>query len=191
MTWPPSARPLLLLLPLALIVASCGELVEPEGFTIATSTSVASVDSGASSVDAPAAQSTTTPSASLFVPTRSADYVPEVLISTGQAILSAGPTGVYPLDAPFGGLPSSRAVDDLLGGLVYQRPIPQGGIFWLSAQGEQQEVAPGERPTLLDVGFVDGSPSAAVLLDDTHVDQIRLVTTASRGCTNGQAPCAR
>ncbi len=172
MTWPVSAR---LLLPLALVGASCGELVEPEAFTMATSTSVVDAESGASSVDAPPRVPTTLTAASDFVPSRSSDYIPEVLITTSQAILAAGPTGVYPLTEPFTGLRTSRAVDDLLGGLVYQRPGSEGAVVWLSAEGEELEVAPGEGATLLDVGYIDGSPSAVVLLQDGQIDQIRLV----------------
>jgi hypothetical protein len=156
-------------------LASCGEIVEPEPFTIATSTTVVA-ESGASSVEAPAAPlSPNPPVTSDFVPSPPADYRAELLVSTRQGVLAADSTGVVrPLAEPFAGISTTRAVDDLLGGLVFE-DAPTGEVVWLSATGDQRTLVDGEETRLLDVGYVEGSPYAFVLVGDAQVDQIRLV----------------
>lgn len=173
----PSA-PLRLLALLAFTGAACGEIVEPEGFSIATSTTVSSAESGASSVEAPGdgEVATGSPLIATFVPVRPDTYTPEVLISTSQAVLLASSTGVQVLDGNFAGSQTTKAVDDLLGGLVVQRGADGGDVIWLPAQGEEPAILDEAGAVLLDVGYVDGSPFAVVLVDD-QLEQIRLADT--------------
>lgn len=163
---------------LALAGTACGEIVEPDGFSIATSTTVGLAESGASSVEAPGSGEVVTgsPLTATFVPVRPDTYVPEVLISTTQAVLLASGAGVQVLDGNFAGSGTTKAVDDLLGGLVVQRGADGGEVIWLPAQGEEPAVLDEDGAVLLDVGYVDGSPFAVVLADD-ELEQIRLADT--------------
>lgn len=157
-----------------LIAAACGDIVEPEPFTMATSTTAAEVESGASSVEPPDPTVAGAALSTDFLPNPPDNYESEVLISTRQGLLSATPGGlVQTLTAPFAGLRTTRAVDDLLGGLVYEN-VSTGGVVWLSAQGEAQDLLDGAPARLLDVGYLDGSPSAVLLTDSGLVEQIRL-----------------
>jgi len=174
MTRPRSARFVIAVASAALLAASCAEIVEPEGFTLPTSTTVADADSGASSVEAPAVTSTTSPIANDFVPRADEDFVPEVLMTTPDGIFSAGPLGVAVLEGVLADHGATRVVDDLLGGLVAQQAGGLGEIIWLEAPAEEPKVVDDEGGRLLDVGYIDGSPSALVLLEGNRIDQIRL-----------------
>lgn len=165
------------LLASALFVASCGEIVEPEGFAIDVPTSLLATNAAegapdqASEEQVPGVTTTTN-----FVP-RTPNYVPEVLISADQVVLAAAGGQVRPLEGLFGDLETSRAVDDQLGGLVVQRVDTSGGpgeVIWLPAQATEPTVIDDSGAQLLDVGYVEGSPSAFVLVDDRVVDRIRL-----------------
>ena len=101
--------------------------------------------------------------------------MPEVLISTDQAVLLAGLDGVRVLDGTFARVRTARAVDDLLGGLVLEQGENGGEVVWLAAQGEEPVVLDVEGAQLLDVGYTEGSPTAVVLVDEKQIDQIRLV----------------
>jgi hypothetical protein len=159
-------------LAVALAMASCGEIPEPEGFSVASSTTPVA---GAGDVSVASGPATTAPN--LAVPRRDADYVPEVLISTSQRLLLANPELTAPLDlgAALAGLGSIHAVDDLLGGLVVQQAGGSGDIVWLSAEGDEPEIVDDQGAELLDVGYAGGSPHAVVLVGDRQVDSIRLV----------------
>lgn len=165
------------LLASALFVASCGEIVEPEGFAIDVSTPLVSTNAAEGVPDrvaeeqAPGVTTTTN-----FVP-RTPNYVPEVLISADEVVLAAAGGQVRSLEGLFADLGTSRAVDDMLGGLVVQRaggPAGPGEVIWLPAQATEPTVIDDSGAQLLDVGYVDGSPSAFVLVDERVVDRIRL-----------------
>ncbi|MEM7338018.1 MAG: hypothetical protein AAF467_05170 [Actinomycetota bacterium] len=165
-----------LLVVAALTATACGAVVEPESFTLPTSTTVAAVESGASSVEAPeVSPSSSTTISDEFYPQPPPEYVPELLISTDRAVLSAGPAGVRALTAGFSGLDTSRAVDDLLNGLVIQRRDAVGEVVWLQAGDSEPQTVVGSGATLLDVGFRDGSPIAIVVVGGGVIEQIRLV----------------
>jgi hypothetical protein len=103
-----------------------------------------------------------------------------VLISSDREVLAADATGVTPLSAPFGARPAAIALDDFLGGLVVQEAAAgaapgRGSVIWLRAEGGDPVVVDEDGGELLDVGYVDGSPTAVVLADEDQVDRIRLV----------------
>lgn len=157
-----------------LVVVACGEVPEPEPFALTGSTASTAPDSGASSVEAPSAggdDPEVTVVAPNFVPQRPADYLPEVLVSTGSELLAAGlGSEAAPLDGLFAGQTSVRAVDDLLGGLVVQRPGVDSDVVWLSGE---EALAVATDATLYDVGFA-GAAYAVVEIDGA-LEQIRLV----------------
>jgi hypothetical protein len=159
------------------IAAACGEIAEPEGFSVPSSTAeVAS--SGELVLAEPVTTSPSTPPTSAdFVPRPEEGYVPEVLISTEQQVLLASAERTQPLDGSLAGVGSTHAVDDLLGGLVIQRSSAgaAGDIIWLSAEREEPQTVDEDGAELLDVGYVGGSPYAVVLVGGTQVDGIRLV----------------
>ncbi|MEL7207775.1 MAG: hypothetical protein AAGK32_06015, partial [Actinomycetota bacterium] len=169
-------RLLALLAASSVLAAACGEVVEPEGFS--TSTIVAAIDdgTGASSVELPLAGSDEPPVtlvAPNFVPQRQVGYIPDVLISTDTEILIAGVDGdAQSLGGAYADIASLRAVDDLLGGLVFQRPGEAGEVLWLSGEGAAAQVV-ADTVDLLDVGF-SGS-GFAVVQTDRQLEQIRLV----------------
>ncbi len=159
-------------------VASCAEIPEPEGFSIATVTSEASPADVASGIGEPAvAAQSNSPNTTEFVPSAPPDYLPEVLISTELAVFSAGEEAARPLDGSFAGLRTARAVDDLLGGLVIQES-GGGDVVWLPAESAEPEILDRAGAQLLDVGYVGGSPFAVVHVGDGLIDRIRLVDGA-------------
>ncbi|MEM9133427.1 MAG: hypothetical protein AAF962_19035 [Actinomycetota bacterium] len=163
------------LLAVALVAVACGEVVEPEGFAVSTSIlAVDGDDAGASSVGAPASDNDDPTSlvSPNFLPQRSLDYTPELLISTDEEILLAGPGGAASgLTGTYAGLPSARAVDDLLGGLVYQQAGVDGDVLWLTSEDATVQVL-AEGVELLDVGF--SRAAFAVVQSGQELEQIRL-----------------
>lgn len=175
-------RPALALIVLAaLTAASCGEIPEPEGFTIATATTAREASDATAVVEEAATEvRSAAPVTTEFVPTRDEDYVPEVLISTASALLSADGDGLRPLGGSYAGLSTARAVDDLLGGLVVEHhPLgdldEQREVIWYPAQGKEPVIVDDAGARLLDVGYVGGSPTAVVLVGAVQIDRIRLV----------------
>ncbi|MGF1599466.1 MAG: hypothetical protein ACFCVK_21560 [Acidimicrobiales bacterium] len=160
-----------------LTATSCGEIPEPQGFTVATSTAeVATLaDADTDGAVADAAAGTESPTTTDFVPRPPVGYVPQVVITGGGEVLVAQPdTGeLTVLNGALGEMAVVRAIDDLLGGLVVQGAEPSGPVVWIAQGGESQVVDTEAR--LLDVGYVDGSPTAVVLVDQSTVERIRLV----------------
>ncbi len=132
-------------------------------------------DAGASSVDAP--DDDTGDPASLvapnnFHPQRPIEYTPEILISTDDEILLAGAAGeASGLTGTYAGLSSVRAVDDLLGGLVYQQTGVDGDVLWLTNEDATVQIL-AEGVDLLDVGF-SGS-AFAVIQSGQELEHVRL-----------------
>lgn len=165
------------LLSSVLLVASCGEITEPEGFSVPPSTTepgAEGADNGANP-QADEAEGLGQNPTNSFVPRPPAGYVPTVLIGTSEAVLSAGPDGLSPLAGAFGDLGALRVVDDLLGGVVVQEGGAAGEVLWYPASGEEPLVIDDRGADLLDVGFSDGSAYAVVLVDDISVESVRLV----------------
>ncbi len=179
---PRSALALAVFLALA-AVAACGEVVEPEGFSIAPPDTVEGDAAAADDEVDPevagvsSASSTSVPE---FVPSID-DYVPEILVSSEDDLLVAGADGLTePLDTPVGSVSATTAVDDFLGGLVVQAAAPgaaagPGPVLWLPAEGGEPVVVDDEGALLLDVGFDEGAATAVVLVNQDQIDLIRLV----------------
>ncbi len=173
---PMTSRRLQALLAASVVVAAaCGEVVEPEAFALPVTTQSTVVASGASSVEAPPGVGSpdVTALAANFVPQRPPGYVPEVLISTDEEILLAGsPDEIEPLWGSFADLGSLRVVDDLLGGLVVERPGTEREVLWVPDAGAETDlIATSAR--LLDVGY-DGA-AFAVIETAGVLEQVRLV----------------
>ncbi len=170
---------------LCLVGAGCGEIEEPDGFGVVTQTTT-SADGGDPDLGAleqssgtPVVSSTTTE----FVPRREPGYLPEVLISASGDVLAWAPGSLRELDGPLADLTTERAVDDLVGGLVVQLPATTGEpgtgeIVWYPAEGDGPAVINDGGARLLDVGYVDGSPSAVLLAGPDRIDRVRLVDNA-------------
>lgn len=165
-----------LLVALAVVAAACGDVVQPEGFAVSTSIlAVEGDDADASSVEAPAADNGDPASlvSDNFLPQRPVDYTPELLVSTDDEILLAAPgTVASGLTGTYAGLSSARAVDDLLGGLVYQQTGVDGDVIWLTSDDATVQVL-AEAVELLDVGF--SGAGFAVVQSGQALEHIRLV----------------
>ncbi len=172
-----------LVLVAAAVVPSCGQIPEPEGFTVAVSTSQAALDAAPEEDAVPVAGLGITPTSAEFVPRAPDDYEPEVLVATSGAVLASSPEGLRPLAGPLAEQGTTRVVDDLLGGVVVQESAvgadKAGPVVWLAAQGAEPAVIDSKGARLLDVGYVDGSPSAVVLRAGGQVERIRLVDLAT------------
>ena len=177
-------RPVLGLTALLVVGLACGEIPEPEGFALATPTTV---EASTETADVATAEAEPDPaigteilSTAQNVPNRPAGYVPEVLIGSDSAVLVAGVDEVVPLAEPFGSFPAGTAVDDFTGGLAVQSAATgaasgPGPVLWLRAEGGEPVVVDEEGALLLDVGYVDGSPTAVVLAGQDQIDRIRLL----------------
>ena len=153
----------------AIAVAACGEIEEPEGFAVVTTTTEPA-DAGGPEPTQPIQEMTTTTE---FVPRAPQGYLPAVLVASPSTVLLAGADGTAALPDVFAPLQATVVADDLVRGLVAQTAT-DGSIVWLQAQdGQPQLVA--DDAELLDVGYVDGSPFAAVLADEGEIEMIRLV----------------
>ncbi len=166
-----SSTRMLVSLVLAVGVLGCGELTEPEAYSISSSTSVptndetddAAIGSGVQ-FERPATE---------FVPSPSPGFVPTLLVSADFQILDVDGEVSAELEA-LAGVPAVRVVDDLVGGLVLQDG--DGAILYRRADGTTEVlVEPGDG-TLLDVGFWGGSPRAFVQTGPATIDWIDLVS---------------
>ena len=169
---------------LLILAAACGEIPEPESFAIATSSTVAETDTAEDDEAAPEPEpaiGSDDAAGTEFVPSRDDDYIPEVLLSTDTDVLVAGVDGLStPLADPFSAVSAATAVDDFTGGLAVQSTSTgaasgPGPVLWLRAEGGEPVVVDEEGALLLDVGYVDGSPTAIVLTAPNQIDRIRLV----------------
>lgn len=153
-----------------MVVAACGELVEPEAFSPST-TEVEADGVEQETASQIQEQPEVTVETGGFVPTPDPDYVPTLLISSDRYVIAVDETGSAPLTGPLQNLRTVRVVDDLVGGVVTQEL--NGPIIYRQAQGEP-EVLYDSGSRLLDVGFWDGSPRAFVDIGDGQVERVQL-----------------
>ncbi len=183
----PSLRPIVpIAVAFGLLGASCGELEPPGAYSVSTSTSVA--DGVEQETDSQIQEQPGLVTAGDGgVPTAGPDYEPLLLVSGSSLILGADSVGSAPLPAPYAGLQTIRAVDDLGEGLVVQEI--GGDIVYHQWQAESA-VIDDTGGRLLDVGFWDGSPQAFVEVVDPSgavaVDRIQLVTEIAGAQRNRQ-----
>jgi len=173
LTWSPSFGAALVALILAL--SACGEIPEPEGFSIVTGSTVGGPDEQSATEGIQGQVELGATATTSFVPRAPDDYVPEVLVASFSRLLVAGLDTTRILDVESGGV---RAVDDLLGGIVMQQRPPGNEVFWLPAQGSDPQLVGRGDVQLLDVGYVGGSPFAVVLGEAGRIERIRLVDHA-------------
>ena len=165
------------------LAAACGEITEPESFAIAPPSTIAETEANADEevVVAPeGVVSASSTSTTEFVPSID-DYVPEILISSEDDLLTVDAEGLTtPLGAPFGSVSAATAVDDFTGGLAVQAAAAgaasgPGPVLWLRAEGGEPVVLDNDGALLLDVGYIDSAATAVVLTDQDQIDLIRLV----------------
>lgn len=158
----------------AVLAAGCGEVPEPAAFTVKVSTS--STVPGESVDDEPVpttvlGQPVTTAD---FVPRRNDGSLPEILVARndGLGVVSASRLELY--GGEFAAAPVRHAVDDLIGGIVYQENDAAGRILWVSGPESGPTVIDDTGAMLLDVGYADGAPYA-VVASGNLIEHIRLV----------------
>ena len=159
---------------LALALASCAEVGEPdlgEGIGGSSTTAVVQAEPGDVAVEE-VVSGTVTP---VFTPTRPADYVPSILVSTDQGLISVDAEGIAePLGTVFADLAVDFAVDDYLGGVVTQ--LQDSNVQWLPASAESTQLVSQGNGTLLDAGFLDATLAVQVFLTvPGGIDRIKLV----------------
>jgi len=168
---------------LLFVAAACGEIPEPDSFAIATPSTIdvaGAPEDETAEIEPEEVVSADAASTAQNVPSRPPGYVPELLISSDSAILVAGPDSLAPLAAPFGTVSAASAVDDFTGGLAVQATADgaasgPGSVLWLRAEGGDPVVVDEEGALLLDVGYVDGAPTALVSVGQDQIDRIRLL----------------
>lgn len=155
----------------ALVMSACGELVQPEAYSPSTSTTVADgvEQQTASQIQE---QPGLTGGIDEFVPTPEPGYVPTLLVSGDNYVFANDGLASLPLDGLLADLSTTRAVDDLVGGLVIQESA--GPIVYRQAQGDPETLDDTPDSRLLDVGYWDGSPRAFVEVGSGRVDWIQL-----------------
>ncbi len=153
-------------------VASCGELTTPEAYAPSTSSTVIE---GVEQETASQVQERpgVVTGVDEFVPTAQPGYVPTLLVSGSQFVFAVDGLESTPLTGSLADLQTTRAVDDLGGGIVIQEL--GGPIVYHQAQG-QPELLDDSGAELLDVGFWDGSPRAFVELRPGLIEWIQLVS---------------
>lgn len=193
-----AARPrLALLLAVALVLAACGSIPEPEGFVAITSSTVADAADPAGAGAAapqpggpavipgtPAGPAAVDPAAAAgFQPLLPEGYVAQAIVATDQGVLAGDTAALLALPPPLATFHASRVVDDLVGGLVAQAadPVPdtRGDIVWLPAERRQPTLVDGTGSTLLDTGYDEGTPWAVVVRPTGEVVRIRLADLTS------------
>lgn len=154
----------------ALVVASCGEVGEPDLGVVPASTTSTTVGAAVEAASEEAAPADEVPFQAQLTLNRPAGFQPEVLVAGSDGV---GVLGAEPL---LPGVAAERVLDDPTGGLVIETAGVEEGarrIAWFPAAGGQGQTVLEGPYRLLDVGFIDGSVSA-IVADERSVRLVRL-----------------
>lgn len=157
----------------ALVLSACAEIGTPdlgEGVS-GPATTAPPDDSG----DAPVQEVVSASISPVFAPSRSDDYTPVVLASTGTGTVTIDADGtIFSLGPLFGGAEIERSVDDYFGGIVAQ--LEGSVVQWLPANTNQAQLVSRANGSLLDAGFLDASLALQVFISvPGGIDRIKLV----------------
>ncbi|MEZ5226959.1 MAG: hypothetical protein R2710_09845 [Acidimicrobiales bacterium] len=155
------------------LAAACGEIEPPDlgaEITVATTIDTDQDAAVASQSDEPVPLEAQAPLAVL--PPRDPGYVSVVVLGTPDGVSSGPFDDLAPLAEPLGSLSTDAVADDLFGGLVVD--ASGSGVLWYAAEGAEAVAIrpPGVR--LLDVGYLNNTAEALVLVDDKLVERVRL-----------------
>jgi hypothetical protein len=151
--------------------AGCRQLEEPEAYSPTTSTTLVE---GVDQEIAAQVQEQDDSAGGLgeFVPSAPPGYQPALLISADTSLLRVEASDATPVAEELASLATTRAVDDLGGGLVTQSESG-GPIVYRQGQGVAEVLIDDPGAVLLDVGYWDGSPRAFIEIDG-RIDWIQL-----------------
>ncbi len=154
------------------VVGACGEIEPPDlgaEITIATTTDADADTNDAAEDDTPVPLVVQSPLAVL--PPRDPGYESVIVLGSSEGVSSGPIDALTPLAAPLGSLSTVAIADDLFGGLVV---AGADGVSWFAAEGAE---AVSIRPVgvrLLDVGYLNNTAEALVLVDEKLVERVRL-----------------
>ncbi len=166
------ARSLVGVVACAWLVAACGEIEPPDlgaEITVATTIDPGADSNGEAESDAPVPLAVQGPLAVL--PPRDPGYESVVVLGGPEGVSSGTLTELTPLADPLGALPTTAVADDLFGGLVVDAAE---GVLWFPAEGAEAVVIRPADGRLLDVGYLNNTAEALVLVDDKLIERVRL-----------------
>lgn len=160
-----------LLLAVFLVVSTgCSEVPEPAAFEV---TDVRATPQEGETGTPSGGESSDAATESSFVPRAPDGYVPGVAFVSGDALMLVEGSEAVPVDGAGAGV--VRAFDDLLGGLVVEHAMPDGGVVWHPAEGAEPVMVAPAPARLLDVSFTNGEPVARVLTGGNRIERVGLV----------------
>lgn len=157
----------------AVLVSGCGEIDPPDlGAEITVAPTVNAEESPVDGNDEPEAVPLETQQPLAVLPPRDPGYVSTIVVGSTLGVSSGTLGQLDPLEGPLGDLVTVAVADDLFGGLVAE--VTDGPVLWYAAEGaEAVELRPaGVR--LLDVGYLNNTAEALVLVDGQLIERVRL-----------------
>ncbi len=155
------------------LATSCGAIPPPDlGAEITVATTI---DSDENAKDSSSVEAVPLPDQEPLsvLPPRDPGYESILVLGSSEGVSSGTIDGLAPLADPIGRLAVRAVADDLFGGLVVDAG-DDGGVLWFPAEGaEPVEIRPpGSR--LLDVGYLNNTAEALVLVDNKLIERVRL-----------------
>lgn len=157
----------------AMLVAACGEIEPPDlGAEITVAPTVDADEAAGASIqsDEPVPLEVQGPLAVL--PPRDPGYESVLVLGAPDGVSSGMLGDLAPLAAPLGSLPTNSIADDLFGGLVVD--AIDDGVLWFAAEGAEPVAIRPAGVRLLDVGYLNNTAEALVLVDDQLIERVRL-----------------
>ncbi len=157
----------------ALAASACGEIDPPDlGAEITVAPTVDQEDDPGAQTEADQVAALEAQAPLAVLPPRDPGYESVVILGADEGIASGTMTDLVPLAAPLETLPTAAIADDLFGGLVVE--TLDSGVLWFAAEGaEAVEIRPAG-VELLDVGYLNNTAEALVLVDGKLIERVRL-----------------
>ncbi|MFV0257653.1 MAG: hypothetical protein ACK5PP_04295 [Acidimicrobiales bacterium] len=152
------------------VSAGCSDVPEPAAFEVAD---VPAASRAGEPVAPSSGETPDVPIESSFVPRAPDGYVPGVAFVSGDSLMLVEGSEAVPVESA--GVGVVRAFDDLLGGLVVEHVLPEGGVVWHPSEGAEPVMVAPAPAQLLDVSFTNGEPVARILTEGNRIEWVGLV----------------